>query len=280
MTKQSPNCDDIVNTYRDEQFWAMTMLKSLIKSLLFAAVFTIATTTLFQGFWLWIGIGIFLPIVVPLYQLLKIQREKEAFDELTQITDVLPDALGNQILKGVIQSALHENGVQPDTPLKKQVCQEISDILQSTKVLPDAIDSELNQTGDVYQLLRKHAKQRIVHFDTECIENDEDYANLFHQHLSVTDNQFPVTDVTSRVDFDEQSATLDFKYTDSEFHWEFKQNSDWVSDEFFSELGQFIRDNSDNEFLMFPAEDQCAELIYLPKTAADVFKKNRILKAI
>ncbi len=280
MTKQQPNSDEIVNNYRDEQFWAIAMVKSLIKSLLFAAVFTLATTTLFQGFWLWIGLGIFLAIVVPLYHLLKIQNEKEAFNELSQITDVLPEALGNQILKGVIQSTLHEDGIRPDKPLKKQVSQEIADILHNTKVIPQALDSELKQATDVHQLLRKHAKLRIVHFDTECIENNENYADLFHQHLSVTDHQFPITDVSSRVDFDEQLATLDFKYSDSEFNWEFKQNSDWVSDAFFSKLGQFVRDNSDHEFLIFPAEDQSAELIYLPKAVAAVLKQNRLLNSI
>ena len=278
-TQNSPS-DEHVNAYRDDQYWAGAMLKSLVKSLLFAGVFTLATTTLFQGFWLWISLGGLIAIILPLCHLLKIQSEKDAFKELTQITDVLPEALGNQILKGVINSALDCNTTFSDKPLKSHISQEILGILRDNQIIPDIIDSAPKRVEDVYQLLRKHAKQRIVRFDTECIENDDDYADLLHQHFAVTQDQLAITDISSTLDVETQKSIIDFNYADTEVHWEFKQTSDWVSDAFFTGLGQFVRENSDSEFLIFPAEDQCAELIFLPKVVADFFKLHRMLNPI
>lgn len=86
--------------------------------------------------------------------------------------------------------------------------------------------------------------------------------------------------MASTYDDDKGLASISFIHNEDKIHWQFEQSSDWVSDVFFKQLGQFARENSAGEFLIFPAEDQCAELIFMPKIAAEKIKQCGILRAL
>ncbi|HFD13000.1 MAG TPA: hypothetical protein ENJ32_11125 [Crenotrichaceae bacterium] len=281
MSKSKLSAEQVIETCKNEQAWALRMWVSLIKSLLFVTAFTVATTYLFEGFWMWIVIGMVLAVVVPLYHLLKIQQEKKDFEELAELANVLPGELGNTMLKGLVQSVLNEdNSGHTVLPLDKEASAKITASLKQVGVIPASARIELQDSSDVIECLRKYASKHIVHFDTKCIEDNSAYATVFEKHLSVIKNKLLVTDISSSFDDENQQATLSFQHNGESIRWEFQQNSNWINDTFFSHLGKFVRENSNGEFLIFPAEDQCAELIFLPKNTAVLLQQYGVMAQI
>ncbi|HEX5737823.1 MAG TPA: hypothetical protein VFY22_04885, partial [Hydrogenophaga sp.] len=49
---------------------AVLLLRAGLKGLLQAFVFTVVTVLLFKGFWIWLGLGLVLAVVLPLYYML------------------------------------------------------------------------------------------------------------------------------------------------------------------------------------------------------------------
>lgn len=60
---------------------AVLLLRAGFKGLLQAIVFTVATILLFKGFWLWLGLGLVLAIVLPLYYMLSEYKDIHGDDD-------------------------------------------------------------------------------------------------------------------------------------------------------------------------------------------------------
>ncbi len=273
--------DHVVDIFTDENAWSATVLVGLLKGAGIAVVFMLITTLLFKGLWLWIGIGAVLLIVLPVFNVMRLIKARDEFLEVDNMLGGLPDELKKNVLKSIVKDSL-KAGINSNDSKKlseKTVVELIGklkadNVLSSDlKITPDSI----KETYDVIKLLRNHADDRICHYDCECIEDDGDYAGLVQEHFAITQGELTVKDIRSTYDYENKSCEINFKYKDKEVAWELRQDSDWVSQEFFKLIGDFALTNTESEFLMFPAEDQCAEIIFIPKKSATFLKKNNIL---
>ncbi len=60
---------------------AVVLLRAGLKGLLQAFVFTVVTVLLFKGFWLWLGLGLVLAVVLPLYYMLSEYKDIRGDDD-------------------------------------------------------------------------------------------------------------------------------------------------------------------------------------------------------
>ena len=60
---------------------AVLLLRAGLKGLLQAFVFTVVTVLLFKGFWLWLGLGLVLAVVLPLYYMLSEYKDLKGDDD-------------------------------------------------------------------------------------------------------------------------------------------------------------------------------------------------------
>lgn len=60
---------------------AVVLLRAGLKGLLQAFVFTVVTVLLFKGFWLWLGLGLVLAVVLPLYYMLSEYKDIKGDDD-------------------------------------------------------------------------------------------------------------------------------------------------------------------------------------------------------
>ncbi|MDP2768925.1 MAG: hypothetical protein Q8O81_03715, partial [Giesbergeria sp.] len=60
---------------------AVLLLRAGLKGLLHAVVVTVAAVLLFKGFWLWMGLGLVLAVVLPLYYMLSEYKDVKGDDD-------------------------------------------------------------------------------------------------------------------------------------------------------------------------------------------------------
>ena len=60
---------------------AVVLLRAGLKGLLQAFFFTVVTVLLFKGFWLWLGLGLVLAVVLPLYYMLSEYKDIKGDDD-------------------------------------------------------------------------------------------------------------------------------------------------------------------------------------------------------
>lgn len=60
---------------------AVLLLRAGLKGLLHAVVFTVFTILAFKGFWLWLGLGLVLAVVLPLYYMLSAYKDVKGDDD-------------------------------------------------------------------------------------------------------------------------------------------------------------------------------------------------------
>lgn len=163
-------------------------------------------------------------------------------------------------------------------PLTGDQVSEIIGVLKKYGYLPENLNPAVSKRYDILELLREHAERYILNYDTECIEDDMDYTELIHEHADITHGEFKPEDVSSAFRHEEEFAAIDFTCNGLRYHWEFDQEDDYVSFDFYENLVPLIEKHTSGRFMFFPSEDQCVELIFLNKKAADTLSECRVFE--
>lgn len=280
MNDKDTDTQFIVDILTDKEKWDAAVLIQLLKGILIAIIFTVLTCLLFNGLWFWVTIGIILVFVLPIRNILKLRELKKDYDEFSNLFHGLPDQAKIKLYKTVLQSDSSTTKSKIKVHLlTKEASKTIMQTLVSDGILrnDDVAFYEAGQSREIMKLLRKHLEKRICHFDCECIENDDDYKYIMEDILSITQDKLFVQNINSKFDHELETCKISFKFNDKKITWDFQQLNDWISDDFLKYLSEFISENTDCEFLMFPADDQCAEIIFIPKPSARLLVKYGIL---
>ena len=149
---------------------------------------------------------------------------------------------------------------------------EVTSILIKNDLLPK--DYEHNSDPDaLLSAHREFAEGKIVTFDCECIENDQDYASLLEHVISGTEYKNKIKEIHSEYDYDKSRATITCFVNGESFSAEWEQNSDWVSDSFFEFIDKILNDNFRDKLIILPAQDQCAETFIIDNESGEVLSK-------
>jgi hypothetical protein len=149
---------------------------------------------------------------------------------------------------------------------------ELQDILVKHGYWPANKPFNFKKTTDITKLLYEHAIDNFLSYDAECIEDDRDYAYLLMEHIDAAGGGLVLEQITSKIDAQNNKATIMFKYNGDDYHWEFDHSGDYVAPGFYENTLEFIAQHTPGELVFLPALDQSAALIYLDKDSADRFK--------
>ena len=124
---EKSEADYAYDIFTDETTWNAAVLVATLKGVFIAVVFTLVTVLLFEGLWLWIGIGVVLLIVLPLWNVSKLVSAKEEFEETSDLMKMLPDDMKETFLKAMMEANIAEQKRQDSIkPLNKNPVTSVS----------------------------------------------------------------------------------------------------------------------------------------------------------
>jgi len=81
----------------------------------------------------------------------------------------------------------------------------------------------------------------IWHFDTECIEDEGDYARIANKMKELAQGALPLENITDHVDLEGEVAWLSVDLDGVTFKWDADVNTDWVDPAILSLLAELLR---------------------------------------
>jgi hypothetical protein len=156
---------------------------------------------------------------------------------------------------------------------------DVTEYLQTEGVLPSRC-LEISSIDELENELIRHVfsleikPECIVKFDAECIESTYSYTYLFEQFLSALSQDIGVKLNSSNIDFDKEVAFISAKKRSKLFESEWKQENDWVSEEFFKYVFE-VTNNRSEAFFPIITGDQTALFICIDKKISNFLKKAK-----
>jgi hypothetical protein len=89
---------------------------------------------------------------------------------------------------------------------------------------------------------RFHLSDRVWHFDTECIEDPQAYADIAYRMSALTFPDLPLSDVVSDLNFEKGVAWLEFKCSGVDYHWDLRIEEDWVDVQVFDRFCHLLNE--------------------------------------
>ncbi|MEA2204995.1 MAG: hypothetical protein QOE77_1771 [Blastocatellia bacterium] len=85
------------------------------------------------------------------------------------------------------------------------------------------------------------ASDDIWHFDTECIEDHNDYVRIAQRLADLAGGELPLDDLKDYVDVDGGVAWLSFTLNGQRVRWDAKVDADWVDATILSRIAELLR---------------------------------------
>ncbi|WP_444918415.1 hypothetical protein [Microbulbifer sp. JMSA003] len=132
--------------------------------------------------------------------------------------------------------------------------------------------------GHVWNIIKAYLGDKAIDFDTEAIESYNSYKVIFNQYkLAFRDDlKLDRRAYTSEVDFENKLATISITLDGETYSSEWKQETDWVSGEFFKFIEEIVEPKLPGKFVHYIPLDQCYRGLYLPNELAD--KVNSVFR--
>ncbi len=113
---------------------------------------------------------------------------------------------------------------------------------------------------------------KVLCFDTECIENDGDYSNLFYsflEHLNIDAESISVQSILT----DDQKCKYTIQSNSKKWDFEWSQDSDYTTQEFYDASNQVLQEEFGFKFFILPATCQQIELLFLKSEHIDLLEE-------
>ena len=92
------------------------------------------------------------------------------------------------------------------------------------------------ESGDKWERL----SDDVYSFDTECVEDDDVYADIFINLAALSKGVFSVTSVSSAVEHENHSASISFVYNNANYNWNLKYDDDWFDKDVVNRINQLV----------------------------------------
>ncbi len=132
--------------------------------------------------------------------------------------------------------------------------------------LSDETLRDLSQATSLAGILGTLFPERYVWFDAECVYWDNIFEGLMGRFTRATLGEWTPEHLHAAIV--QGTALIDFDAPGEHIHWEFEQQSKWVSGDFTDAVAAFAETHLSGTFLEMPVADQCYHAVYLPKAVA------------
>lgn len=100
-------------------------------------------------------------------------------------------------------------------------------------------------------------------YDSECIEDDDDYTRLIELYADASYGKVRPEEVGAKIDWENKRATISITLNGKEYERTFAHSGDYVSDEFDDSLNSILQEAGIEEcFFQLPSTDQIVNLSF------------------
>jgi len=127
------------------------------------------------------------------------------------------------------------------------------------------------ESGDSWERL----SEDVYSFDTECVEDEGIYADIFINLAALSKGAFCIKNVSSTVDHDNRSASVSFTYNNVNYSWDLQYEDDWFDGDVVNKINQLLKEGESKMFFYTCSPDQ--NLITLFTTQDTIEKINKLV---
>lgn len=151
---------------------------------------------------------------------------------------------------------------------------KIKELLKKHNVKFEANLGDLDSSDDLFQIFENLTPSRFLHYDPECIDDNNSYIRLLLQHAEITQSEFEPKNISVEGSLN-KTITLKFEYLNKLRKFKiFQDESSWVADDFYDRLNKFTQKELDSRYFILPTIDQTTAVVYLPKKVVNIINKN------
>jgi len=129
------------------------------------------------------------------------------------------------------------------------------------------------ESGDKWERL----SDDVYSFDTECVEDDDVYADIFINLAALSKGVFSVTSVSSAVEHENHSASISFVYNNANYNWNLQYDDDWFDKDVVNRINQLVSERDSTRSFYTCSPDQNLTTLF---TSQDVIEKVNSLVTI
>ncbi len=171
------------------------------------------------------------------------------------------------ILTGLMVETNYSEGIDEALPILKQLQ------LFSEDFEPDGDGSYSDNVQEIVNKLHGSEHPSVFRFDSECIENPTDYADLTQSLFACAGMSSAITKMKSDYHPDKEKAGLIIKTGETVSKEIWNQTSDYVAPEYFSFIDKVLDEQFNKKLLTLPTGDQTCQLLVVTKEHYEPLQK-------
>jgi len=153
---------------------------------------------------------------------------------------------------------------------------QIKKILKKNDVKFIDAFKDVENESDLLEIFSKTIPERVLHYDSECIDSPESYIGVLEEHAEITLGEFQPKNSKVTGDLD-SSINLSFNIDGKLKKFRIEQNSSsWMTESFYDRLRSFSKRELGSDYLELPTTDQSTAVVYLPKKVASQLERKCI----
>ena len=114
---------------------------------------------------------------------------------------------------------------------------------------------------------------RVVFYDAEYVYTKADLVNLVKEFERAAAGRWHPQELVAELDVERALGTIEFRWREERFRWEFEQEGDWVSRALEESIEEFARRELGGEFMIVPTNDQTRLYVFLESDALEDIRR-------
>lgn len=102
----------------------------------------------------------------------------------------------------------------------------------------------------------------IYYFDTECVEGNDIYADVFGRLAVIAKGGFEISSVSSKVSHRHESASVLFTLDEKEYAWQLNYDDDWFDLEVIGKINSLLKSKGSSKFFYVSRPDQSVKVVF------------------
>lgn len=96
-----------------------------------------------------------------------------------------------------------------------------------------------------------YQSKNLLYLDTECIEDDGDYARIVSRMADMTQGSLPLADVKDHIDPEDETAWVSFTLKGRTIKFDCKFNDDWIDDRILTRLNEMLQQEAPSKTFVY-----------------------------
>lgn len=163
------------------------------------------------------------------------------------------------ILSNLMAESTYSENIDQALPILKQLQ------LIDEDFVPNPDDDYSENLQEIVNTLQGSTNAAVFVFDSECIEDRADYADLTRQLFDHAGMPAAIRKIKSDYSPDQEKAGLALRIGETSFKKIWNQADDYVASEYLGFIDEVLEQQFEKKLLTLPTQDQCCRLLVVSK---------------